>query len=52
MTPLAIAFAVLAFLFAVAGQHAQRSVGGRDFYIAALVCALIALGAAKFGGLN
>lgn len=50
MTP--VIFFALAAAFALFGQQAQRSVGGRDFYIASAVCVLIALGAAKFGGLN
>lgn len=52
MTLIAIIFFALSAVFAMIGQHAQRSVGGREFYIASAVCAGLALGAAKFGGLN
>lgn len=37
-----IIFLALAAVFAMIGQHAQRSVGGREFYIAAAVCVAVA----------
>lgn len=42
---LAIVSAGLSAALVMIGSHAQRSVGGREFYIAATVCALVAVAA-------
>lgn len=47
---LAIPLLALAAVFAMIGQHAQRSVGGRDFYIASGICLVAAVIAWRMKG--